>query len=305
MDMRALPDVTSDIDAETPSTLQWVGMEDIAVPITINTQDGNPQTVGAKASVYVSLEQPDVKGIHMSRLHTLINQLAEQDFNKKTVSELLDTMISSQGHLGHAAKIALSFDLLLKKQALLSGESGYQSYPVTVNAEKKPQGLSCEFEITIPYSSTCPCSASLARQLYADAVNEEFSGSSIDKSNLLEWIQSPAGSIATPHSQRSYAYIRLSFANNEWPSLSSLIFQLEEIIRTPVQTAVKRVDEQEFARLNAENLMFCEDAARQIKLALEQMIFVENYWFRVEHQESLHAHNAVVIDQKWPNGRAE
>jgi len=101
---------TSDIDAETPSTLQWVGMEDIAVPITINIQDGNPQTVVAKASVYVSLEQPDVKGIHMSRLHTLINQLAEQDFNKKTVSQLLDTMISSQGHLGDAAKIALSFD---------------------------------------------------------------------------------------------------------------------------------------------------------------------------------------------------
>lgn len=25
---------------------------------------------------------------------------------------------------------------------------------------------------------------------------------------------------------------------------------------------------------------------------------VTDYWFKVEHQESLHAHNAVVIDQK-------
>jgi GTP cyclohydrolase I len=44
--------------------------------------------------------------------------------------------------------------------------------------------------------------------------------------------------------------------------------------------------------------MFCEDAARRIKGGLERMHFVEDYWFKVEHQESLHAHNAVVIDAK-------
>jgi len=44
--------------------------------------------------------------------------------------------------------------------------------------------------------------------------------------------------------------------------------------------------------------MFCEDAARRIKSTLEQAEFINNYWFKVEHQESLHAHNAVVIDQK-------
>lgn len=65
-----------------------------------------------------------------------------------------------------------------------------------------------------------------------------------------------------------------------------------------MQTAVKREDEQQFTKLNAENLMFCEDAVRRIKGKLEQMPQVTDYWFKVEHQESLHAHNAVVIDQK-------
>ena len=300
--MRALPDVASDVNSETPSTLQWVGMEDIAVPITITTQHGTPQTIAAKASVFVSLEQPDVKGIHMSRLHALINHLAESEISKKSIIQILDGMVHSHSGVGQAAKIALSFDLLLKKRALLSGESGYQSYPVTINAEKTPEGLSCGFELTIPYSSTCPCSASLSRQLYADAVNTQFTKSTIDKADLLAWIQSSDGTVATPHGQRSYVYIRLSLANDDWPSFSSLIFQLEEVIGTPVQTAVKRVDEQEFARLNAENLMFCEDAARRIKRALEQMSWVNNYWFKVEHQESLHAHNAVVIDQKYLSG---
>ena len=160
------------------------------------------------------------------------------------------------------------------------------------------RGFSSELELTIPYSSTCPCSASLARQLNADAINTKFSGSTIQKTDLIDWVQSPAGSVATPHSQRSYAYIRLSLGNNTWPELPSLIFQFEEIIGTPVQTAVKRVDEQAFAKLNADNLMFCEDAARRIKFAVEHMSFVKDYWFKVEHQESLHAHNAVVIDQK-------
>ena len=298
MQTRALPDVTSDLHAETPSTLQWVGMEDIAVPITLSLQGDRFQTIAAKAKVYVSLEKPDVKGIHMSRLHYLINQLADRQCNKSTISALLSEMIHSQSDIGQKSKIELTFNVLLNKPALLSNESGFQSYPVTISAEKGPSGFSCELKFTIPYSSTCPCSASLARQLYADAINEKFSSSAIEKADLLAWIQSPAGSIATPHSQRSYAYIRLSLGNNEWPDFSSFIFQLEDIIGTPVQTAVKRIDEQAFAKLNAENLMFCEDAARKIKVALEVMDFVENYWFKVEHQESLHAHNAVVIDQK-------
>ena len=65
-----------------------------------------------------------------------------------------------------------------------------------------------------------------------------------------------------------------------------------------MQTAVKRVDEQEFARLNATNLMFCEDAAKRFKNALERLNFVSDYYCKVEHQESLHAHNAVAIVKK-------
>ena len=307
---RALPDVTSDSSAELPFTLQWVGMEEIAVPVAISIPNNIPipnkeqtvenrQTVSAKANVYISLDQPEAKGIHMSRLHAVMNELAYQDFNKETVNQTLDTLIESQSGVGHAAKIQLSFELMLKKQALLSGESGYQSYPVILSAEKHGKALSCEFELTIPYSSTCPCSASLARQLYADAIRTQFSASTIDKADLLDWIQSSAGSVATPHSQRSYTYIRLALEANDWPCMASLIFELEDTIGTPVQTAVKRIDEQEFARLNAENLMFCEDAARRIKFSLENMAAVRNYWFKVDHQESLHAHNAVVIDEKF------
>lgn len=120
----------------------------------------------------------------------------------------------------------------------------------------------------------------------------------ISKSEITQWITSESGAVATPHSQRSYAYVKLTRGGDALPNLPELITQLEATIGTPVQTAVKRQDEQAFAKLNAENLMFCEDAARRLKRALERKENVLDYWFKVEHQKSLHAHNAVAIDFK-------
>ena len=51
MQMRALPDVTSDVNAETPSALQWVGMEQIAVPISVQLANGKLLQIPAKANV--------------------------------------------------------------------------------------------------------------------------------------------------------------------------------------------------------------------------------------------------------------
>lgn len=294
-----LPDITSYHSVNEPLALQWVGMEDIAVPFSIALSDGKLLPVAGKADLLVSLDQPDAKGIHMSRLYLHLNeQLANKKLDKTCLSHLLELMVSSQKGISKNAKIKLKFDVILEKSALLSNEMGYQSYPVTLSAQRIHNEVSYVLELSIPYSSTCPCSASLSQQLYGAAINEHFSAATIDKQDLLQWVESKAGSVATPHSQRSYAYLKLILDNQYLLDIQSLIFKFEKLISTPVQTAVKREDEQEFARLNAENLMFCEDAARRIKGELERMKFVTDYWFKVEHQESLHAHNAVVIDQK-------
>ena len=302
-----LPDVATHHVADIQKPLQWVGMEDIAIPLLVSVQgienqkERVQQQVSAKTSLYVSLDKHDAKGIHMSRLHLALNQkIAGQGLNHERIASLVQEMEASQEGISAGARLVLAFDLVLAKPALLSGESAYQSYPVRIDAKRVNGELNVDLELTIPYSSTCPCSASLSRQLYAEAINNRFSDASIDKQQLVNWVISEAGSVATPHSQRSYAYLKLSLAQSQWPDIAALIFEFESIIGTPVQTAVKRQDEQAFARLNAENLMFCEDAARRLKGGLEKMSFVSDYWFKVEHQESLHAHNAVVIDQKSP-----
>ena len=60
----------------------------------------------------------------------------------------------------------------------------------------------------------------------------------------------------------------------------------------------KREDEQEFARLNGENLMFVEDAGRRIKNSLDKQSRFDDFWVRIEHHESLHAHDAVGVFTK-------
>ena len=82
-------------------------------------------------------------------------------------------------------------------------------------------------------------------------------------------------------------------AFDELPLLS-LVDAVEAALGTPVQTAVKREDEQAFAELNAANLMFCEDAARRVAAALSGDERIERYEVRVAHFESLHPHDAVA-----------
>ena len=108
---------------------------------------------------------------------------------------------------------------------------------------------------------------------------------------------------ATPHGQRSSATIRLhqEVAADSFP-LTTIIDRVENALGTPVQTAVKREDEREFARLNGQNLMFCEDAARRLSSSLDDEPSILDYLIRVEHYESLHAHDAVCVIDKGIQG---
>ena len=112
---------------------------------------------------------------------------------------------------------------------------------------------------------------------------------------VSDWLASERGLAATPHAQRSRADIRVQLrAGIRRIAVGRLIDAIEAALGTPVQTAVKREDEQAFARLNAENLMFCEDAARRVAAALAADPRIEHYDATVAHFESLHAHDAVA-----------
>ncbi len=77
-----------------------------------------------------------------------------------------------------------------------------------------------------------------------------------------------------------------------------MIDRVEDALGTPVQTAVKRADEQAFARLNGQNLMYVEDAARKIQQSLGNAFPQSSV--SVRHVESLHPHDAVASSSGFP-----
>ena len=157
-----------------------------------------------------------------------------------------------------------------------------------------------ELSVEVQYSSTCPCSAALARQLIQEQFEEDFGKQGeVTISDVKTWLGTEEGIKATPHSQRSTAKILVSLASSldEFP-ITDLINQVEYVLKTPVQAAVKREDEQEFTRLNGTNLMFVEDAGRRLKSALQEDDRWRDFWVRIEHHESLHAHDAVGVFTK-------
>ncbi len=297
----AMPDVANHSCATTEGVLDWVGMSNIEVPLMLALAGEAPRQVSAHVEAFVNLKDPKAKGIHMSRLYLLLDDLSrESSLSHASLCDLLDGFISSHEELSNQAFVKFDFDLHLRRKALITEKQGWKAYPVTVTGQVIDKVLSVELAVKVPYSSTCPCSAALARQLIQEAFVAKFAGQQQISSELVvDWLGTTQGIVATPHSQRSVAEIKVQLNHKvtEFP-IVELIDAIEDALKTPVQAAVKRADEQEFARLNGQNLMFCEDAARRLKYALNQLSEFDDFWLRVNHYESLHAHDAVAITAK-------
>lgn len=293
-----LPDVSRTEVSSRLLPLDWVGMQGIDLPVVLD-ESGERQTVHARADVHVDLPQPQVKGIHMSRLYRLLDSLGEgAPLAPGRLRAVLQEMVDSHADCGsQSARLALQFDFLTRRPALVTeGLAGWKSYPVRLQASLSRGVFQLNLRVTVGYSSTCPCSAALARQLVQQAFLQTFAGQTLSAAQVASWLQTHA-TLATPHSQRSEAEVDVTLEEAaSGLGLLSLVDEIEQVLGTPVQTAVKRADEQAFAALNGQNLMFVEDAARRIQSApglagLQPQVFVR-------HIESLHPHDAVA----WASG---
>ncbi|SDU35076.1 GTP cyclohydrolase FolE2 [Halopseudomonas salegens] len=290
-----LPDVSLTDRVTNGCPLDWVGMQGIDIPVTLK-ESGYQRDLHARADLAVDLQQPEVKGIHMSRLYRLLDAWSEREaLTPASLQQLLQTMIDS--HLDCAsqnARVVLQFDLLTRRPALITPDlSGWTAYPVQMTAMLRQGVFSLEMQVTACYSSTCPCSAALARQLVEQGFRQAFAGQQhLDATVVADWLRQHA-TLATPHSQRSEAEVRVQLgAESGSLGLFELIDRVEQALGTPVQTAVKRADEQAFAAMNGQNLMFVEDAARRIQAALDGHYHQPRV--QVRHLESLHPHDAVA-----------
>lgn len=295
-----MPDIARDATVAPPVTLDWVGMGGISQQLQV-ADDEDRFNVLARAHMFVDLQDVKTRGIHMSRLYLLLNNLSdEQALTPALMKSFCEDMLKSHSGLSSAALLRFEFDVPLKRQALVSNNSGWHAYPVQVQATHINGHFALEVGAQVLYSSTCPCSSALARQLIQDQFTATFGEKAeVDLNEVRDWLGTEQGISAVPHSQRSKANVRVRLADKaEHFSITSLLNLVEGTLKTPVQTAVKREDEQAFAHLNGQHAMFCEDAARYLKAALAAEPDYQDFHICVRHMESLHAHDAVAVATK-------
>lgn len=290
-----LPDISAEstLPKAYSHSLDWVGMENIALPVHIeNTRC--PSQINA----FVSLDDPFAKGIHMSRLYTRLLELTKiSNLNLFDIKHVLKDFLESHKGLSEHAKIEIHSELYIERPTLISNLSGWKSYPFVLSCQLLKDQFEARLKVEIPYSSTCPCSAALARNIIQQRfqtalANQEIS---LDQQQIVDWLNTTDAIAATPHSQRSFAILNFKLDQNiKHIPLILFINQAEQSLMTAVQTAVKRIDEQAFAVANGQNLMFCEDALRRLYSTFLNHQNIKGFNFKVIHAESLHAHDAVA-----------
>lgn len=286
----SLPDIAAQISAQAQPALDFVGMQQIALPVQLAGM-----SLACKVDAGVSLDDANARGIHMSRLYLALEALERQPLTLAAVQQVLRHFLDSHKGLSQHAYLNLRGELLLKRPALVSQLAGWKAYPVALNTRLDTTGFHVELQLTLGYSSTCPCSAALARQLVQQQFIDEFAGKSLDHADILDWLGSSQGILATPHSQRSEARLQLRLDPDlEYLPVLQWLDCAEAALGTVLQTAVKRADEQAFALANGQNLMFCEDAARRLHQTLRGQGGLLGFSLEVIHAESLHAHDAVA-----------
>lgn len=290
--------------------LNKVGIAPVDLPIHVLRRDDGTQVLQAQASLYCSLDDPDAKGLNLSRLYLLMHDLIKDHVSIDGIKNTLKEMAYRQGANNAYCKLRFKYPwkqkALRTRMPLNNYEVDNGLYEELENGEKisfrKMEGhiaynailegryhrgaeREFKFYLTVEYvySSTCPCSFELAHN-------------ATEKRNAA----------ANAHSQRSIMRTTIEFDPENMIWIEDLIELHRQQIPTEVQVVVKRRDEQAFAELNGSNLLFSEDAVRLMYAALDNWYDEGRiYDFRIitDHEESLHPWNAVALAWKGvPNG---
>jgi GTP cyclohydrolase IB len=266
-----------------------VGIERFRLPLTFIHKNGEKMTHDGVASMFCYLEGSKT-GVNMSRFVGILQEEIEHKIiDKKFFKEILNRYRMELRDYDHEdpikqTSLKLKFSYPLKQKSLKSDNWGWQYYKVELEGTCDQYGnmlmnLTTHFE----YSSTCPCSLSMAKQYEKD---------------FKEGKTTEGSGIASAHSQRSLCICKITYNLDNEVSIEELINLLRTALPTETQPMVKRLDEQAFAILNADNPMFVEHASRRLShiLNLEEKIL--DWEASVEHFESLHSHNAVAYINK-------
>jgi GTP cyclohydrolase I len=269
--------------------IQKVGINNFRIPLNIKSKFGEIRSHDAKAAMYVDLNAKK-NGVSMSRFINILqsaseNYLLDGNFIKNVIARYRDELRDETDvDLIGSAFLKVKFNYAIKQKSLKSENWGWQYYPVTMEGKYSlEKGLEYFLTMEYEYSSTCPCSLSMAKQY-----EREFK----------EGLVTEGSGIGVPHSQRSKLFCKVKIDVNKTFFIEDLLMLIKTAIPTETQSFVKRVDEQAFAILNGSHPMFVEHASKRMYRVLNAKEEILDWICSFEHYESLHSHNAAAVIYK-------
>ncbi|MEJ2133145.1 MAG: GTP cyclohydrolase, FolE2/MptA family, partial [Gammaproteobacteria bacterium] len=194
---QVMPDIARQVHIEPQGALEWVGMSKIHQPVVIH-QNGQDHRVQASVDLYVDLTDPHAKGIHMSRLYLLLDEHSRnRNLSPASIKMILNSMHQSHRDISDGAYIGFAFDYCVRRAALKSDNAGWNNYPVTIKGVLENGETKLELGMDVTYSSTCPCSAALARQLIQASFDDAFKDvGEVTFENVRAWLGTEQGIVA-------------------------------------------------------------------------------------------------------------
>ncbi|MDH4466462.1 MAG: GTP cyclohydrolase I FolE2, partial [Bacteriovoracaceae bacterium] len=267
--------------------LAHVGIERFRLPVSYAHPFG-PMNHDTHASLFVNL-RPGKTGLNMSRMVEYIqaetsNKIVDPKLIRQMATGLRSLMCDSLHESPlEWSKIHLKFPYALKQTTLKSERWGWQYYDCELMGIHKLGKDQVFLVVNYEYSATCPCALSMSKQ-YEQEFNQHQ--------------RQDGYGVAVAHSQRAKASVTVQLTEQAIESGEYFIPELVNLLRlalpTETQSLAKRMDEQAFAILNGSNPMFVEHAGKYVHQILEQATWIQDWFAKLEHFESLHSHNAVA-----------
>lgn len=286
--------------------LNKVGVNGVDLPMKFLRRDGTVENLHVKASLYGSLDNPNAKGLNLSRFPIIMHDEIANHLSIDGLKGVLNKLQAKQGSDSVYCKLRFKYpwtqEALRTRQELTIPEGddptqhpdffkevdgvylstkkaiGYIFYDCILEAQWHNGGYKFFLTVDYVYSSTCPCSFELAQ----DATQKR-------------------GQAANGHSQKSIAKISVQFDPENVVYIEDIVEMARRQVPTEVVIICKRRDEQAFAELNGSNLLFTEDASRLMYEGLDEMFDagkISDFSIVTEHLESLHPWSATAVVSK-------
>jgi len=262
----SLPDIQK---TDTPLIVRYidsVGVSKVKVPFKIQEKSGKVHETIAKVSMNSDL-QDKKKGISMSRFIRTLKNYLDTKLDQKTIRKILSEF-KVKNNSNHTF-INFEFDLPVIKKSPKSDNKFPEYYKCKFGGSLCDDCFRFFQSVKVYYSSYCPCSAALC----SDLKSKGLSG--------------------FPHAQRSFAILKIENSQDKLIWLEDLITLIEKSVINIPYPIIKRVDEQEIARIAGNHPIFVEDAIRSISSNLDKFEGIKDWIVKCVHNESIHTSNAV------------